>query len=221
MKGHDRFDWFPNKSPGQGFHALCWQHAHLPQAPYRHQGSEGPGPREASALPASPGKTVILTAARVCEEDHASAPKGPARRMVLWSGEEAWLGSSSCPTGEETPERPGVGGRALTPRPVGDSKPSPRRSYAPMGWKTGSSWRVGRCSRPAPGLALTPTHVAPPEDEHMPSLDPGTRRTRPTETHTQAQEILQSSATRKGPHRDPAVPRPARRSQSSVHGTGY
>lgn len=77
---------------------------------------------------------------------------------------EAWLGSSSCPTGEERPERPGVGGRALTPRPAGDSNPSPRRGYTPTGWKTGSSWRVGRCSPLAPGLALTPTHVAPPED---------------------------------------------------------
>lgn len=121
-------------------------------------------------------------------------------------------GEQQLPTGEETPERPGASGRALTPRPVGDSKPSPRRSCTPMGWKTGSSWRVGRCRRLAPGLALTPTHVAPPEDEHMPSLDLGTHRTRPTEMHTRAQEILQSSATQKGPHQDPAVPRPARRS---------
>lgn len=190
MKGHDRFDWFPNKSPGQGFHALCCPHAHLPQAPCRHQGSEGPGTREASALPASPGSTVILTVARVCKEDHASAPKGPAWRTVLWSGEEARLGSSSCPTGEERPEWPGVGGRALTPRPAGDSNPSPRRGYTPTGWKTGSSWGVGRCSPLAPGLALTPTHVAPPEDAqpgsgytdspnrnaHMSSGDPSEQR---------------------------------------------
>lgn len=68
--------------------------------------------------------------------------------------------------------------------PGGDSRPSPRRGCTPTGQKTGSGWGAGRCRSPAPGLALTPTRMAPPEDEHTPSLDPGTRRTCPTETHT-------------------------------------
>lgn len=164
--------------------------------PSRRQGSEDPGPREALCSPGlswehrdSASRAGVRGRPRLCSQG-ASTEDCPAVR----GGGLEW---------------PGAGRKALSPRPAGDSKPGPRRGCTPTGQKTGSSWGAGRCRPLAPGLALTPTHVAPPEDEHTPSLDlvhAGLAQ----QKRTGAQEILKSSATRKGPHQVPGVPRLAR-----------